>query len=228
MIPISRLVDPETIPVGYNPTHGFKRKSVNFHDRTINMDEKRKLDPPSEPTIPAFYGLPKIHKPEPIPIRPVVSSIDSVTTYNLAKYAASVLGPLVGTTPHHIENTRDFVEKIKGFKLQEDEVVTSYDVAALFTSFPPDVSIQVVRNRLESDQTLQERTKLSVDNLVELIELCLKTTYFSFGGKFYAQVHDGAMGSPVSPIVTNLCMEAFEQQALYTCTGTPPDCGSTT
>ena len=216
MIPISRLVDPETIPVGYDPTHGFKRKSVNFHDRTINMDEKRKLDPPSKPTIPAFYGLPKIHKPEPIPIRPIVSSIDSVTTYNLAKYAASVLGPLVGTTPHHIENTRDFVEKIKGFKLQEDEVVTSYDVAALFTSIPPDVAIQVVRNRLESDQTLQERTKLSVDNLVELIELCLKTTYFSFGGKFYAQVHDGAMGSPVSPIVANLCMEAFEQQALYT------------
>ena len=206
--------------------HGFKEKVSKFtaklfYDRTINADEKRKLDPPSEPTIPAFYGLPKIHKPEPIPVRPIVSSIDS-PTYNLAKYAASVLGPLVGSTPHHIENTKDFVEKIKGFKLHEDEVVTSYDVAALFTSIPPDVAIQVVRNCLESDQTLQERTKLSVDNLVELIELCLKTTYFSFGGKFYTQVHGCAMGSPVSPIVTNLCMEAFEQQALHTYTGTPP------
>ena len=138
------------------------------------MDEKRKLDPPSEPTISAFYGLPKIHKPEPILVRSFASSIDSVT-YKLAKYAASVLGPLVGTTPHHIENTRDFVEKIKGFKLQEDEVLTSYDVAALFTSIPPDVTIQVVRNRLESDQTLQERTNLSVDNLIELIELCKYT-----------------------------------------------------
>ena len=89
------------------------------------MDEKGKLDPPSEPTIPAFYGLPKIHKPEPIPVRPIVSSIDSVTYY-LAKYAASVFGPLVGTTPHYIENTKDFVEKIWGFKLQEDEVVNCY------------------------------------------------------------------------------------------------------
>ena len=118
------------------------------------MDEKRKQDPPSEPTIPAFYDLPKIHKPDPIPVRPIVSGIDSVT-YNLAKYAASVLGPLVGTTPHHIENTRDFVEKIKGFKQQEDEVAMSYDIAALLTSFSPDVAIQVVRNRLESDQTLR-------------------------------------------------------------------------
>ena len=75
-----------------------------FHDPTIKADEKRKLDPP-ELTIPAFYGLPKIHKPEPIPLRPIVRSIDSVM-YNLANYATSVLGPLLGTTPHHIENTR--------------------------------------------------------------------------------------------------------------------------
>jgi len=76
-----------------------------FHDRKIKAAEKRKLDPPSESTIPAFYGLPKIHKPESIPLRPIVSSIDSVM-YNLANSATSVLGPLLGTTPHHIENTR--------------------------------------------------------------------------------------------------------------------------
>ena len=97
-------------PVGYNPTHGFIEKVSKFmaklfHDRTIKADEKRKLDPPSELTIPAFYGLPKIHKSEPIPLRPIVSSIDSVM-YNLANYATSVLGPLLGTTPHHIEKTR--------------------------------------------------------------------------------------------------------------------------
>ena len=102
-------------------------------------------------------------------------------------------------TRHHIENTKEFVEEIKGFRLHEDEVVTPYDVAALFTSIPPDVAIQVVRYRLESNQTLQERTKLSVNNLVELIDLCLKTSYFSFRGKFYTQVHRCATGSPVSP-----------------------------
>jgi len=65
-------------------------------------------------------------------------------------------------------------------KTQEDEVVTSYDVAALFMSIPPNVAPQVVQNRLESDQTLQECTKLSMDNLVEVIELCPKITCFFF------------------------------------------------
>ena len=45
------------------------------------------LLPDSEPAVPAFYGLPKMHKPEPILMRPIVSSIGSVT-YKVAKYEA--------------------------------------------------------------------------------------------------------------------------------------------
>lgn len=109
-------------------------------------------------------------------------------------------------------------------KTQEDEVVTSYDVVALFMSIPPNVAPQVVQNRLESDQTLQECTKLSMDNLVELIKLCLKTTHFffrleeSFTHKYTAV----PWGPPVSPIVANLCMEAIKKQVLHTYTGMSP------
>jgi hypothetical protein len=52
-------------PVGYNPTNGYRKKVVDFttklaNIKTINLDLKRSLDPASEPTVPAFYGLPKI------------------------------------------------------------------------------------------------------------------------------------------------------------------------
>ena len=46
--------------------------------------------------------------------------------------------------------------------------------------------------------------------------VCLKCTYFAFQGQHYQQIHGAAMGSPVSPIVCNLYMEAFEQRALAT------------
>ena len=50
--------------------------------------------------------------------------------------------------------------------------------------------------------------------IVELLEFVLNTTYFSFEGQIYQQMFGTAMGSPVSPIVANLCMEDLEQRAI--------------
>ena len=69
-------------------------------------------------------------------IKPIISSIGSVT-YNLAKHAAKLIGPLVGNSPHHLKNTQEFVGKIQNLKLVDDEIITSYDVTALFTCIPP-------------------------------------------------------------------------------------------
>jgi hypothetical protein len=67
---------------------------------------------------------------------------------------------------------------------------------------------------LEEDLTLSDRTPLAPDDIVKLLGLCLKCTYFLFQGEYYLQIHGAAMGSPVSPIVCNLYMEYFEQRAL--------------
>ena len=47
---------------------------------------------------------------------------------------------------------------------------------------------------------------------VKLSELnfTLSNNYFVFNDKIYKQVHGCAMGSPVSPVVANLCMEEIE------------------
>ena len=57
---------------------------------------------------------------------------------------------------------------------------------------------------------------MEVEDIILLLEFCLKNTYFSFQGQFYEQVEGAAMGSPVSPIVANLYMEYLEQKALST------------
>ena len=43
---------------------------------------------------------------------------------------------------------------------------------------------------------------------------CLKSTYFRFKDSFYEQRDGAAMGSPLSPMVANLYMEAFDKRAL--------------
>ncbi|KAI8510912.1 hypothetical protein Bbelb_118280 [Branchiostoma belcheri] len=151
----------------------------------------------------------------------IISSIGSVT-YELAGFLAKILGPLVGKSQHHVQNSADFVNKIKDIHVEDDETITSYDVCSLFTSIPPKEAVSVVKEALEADDTLADRTNLSVDQVCELLELCLGCTYFTYKGQFYQQMHGCAMGSPVSPIVVNLYMEKFENKALSTFNDTPP------
>ena len=51
---------------------------------------------------------------------------------------------------------------------------------------------------------------------MDLLNLCLTSTYFQYNGKHYKQLHGTAMGSPVSVVVTEIVMQNIEEQALAT------------
>ena len=91
----------------------------------------------------------------------------------------------------------------------------SYDVKALFTSVPIQPAINIIITKLlEEDKELQQRTSLSVNHITCLLESCLKTTYFTFQGRYCGQQGGATMGSSISPTVANLYMEDFEVKAI--------------
>ena len=75
-------------------------------------------------------------------------------------------------------------------------------------------ALEVICLKLSEDETLMDRTSLSAELITHLLEVCLKTTYFSFRGEYYQQEDGAAMGSPVSPVVANIYMEMFDEMAL--------------
>ena len=143
----------------------------------------------------------------------------------MAKELAKILKLLVGKSPHHIDSTQDFVEQVRHITLVPGECLSSYDVSALFTSVPIDPALKIIKDLLVKDPTLKDRTVIGIDDIILLLEFCLKNTYFSFQGQFFEQVEGAAMGSPVSPIVANLYMEYLEQKALRTAPH-PPGSGT--
>ena len=209
--------------IAKDPTNFIKNKLINILKRVKNQtgldSNTYKSMYPTGCVPPKFYGLPKIHKPD-TPLRPIVSSCGSVT-YGVAKELAKILKPLVGKSPHHITSTQDFVEQAKQIKLEPGECLSSYDVSVLFTSVPTDPALNIIKDLLDKDTTLKERTVMEVSDSIFLLEFCLKNTYFSFQDQFYEQVEGAAMGSPVSPIVANLYMEYLEQKALSTAPNPP-------
>ena len=137
-------------------------------------------------------------------------------TYGVAKEVARIIKPLVGSTEHHVNNSKELIEEIKKIKLEEGECITSYDVRALFTSVPVPSALDIINNKLQQDADLPNRTNMAAVNITELLFFFLNNTYFIFQGVFYEQTKGAAMESPVSPIAANIFMEAFETRAIST------------
>ena len=199
-----------------NPTRKYKEKLVALlqdlrDSKVITGVKYLQLYPTAEET-PKLYGLPKVHKAN-IPLRPIVACRGSIA-YDTARFTADLISPLVGKTRYFLKNSKDLVEKLRDIVLEDDEELVSFDVVALFTSVPVKESIVIIGDILSNDDTLSERTDLSVKQVLGLLEYCLTTTYFQYACEYYEQVEGAAMGSPLSPLVANLFMEHFEQRAI--------------
>jgi hypothetical protein len=79
--------------------------------------------------------------------------------------------------------------------------LVSFDVVSLFTKIPIDGAMEVIK-------------RVTDQGTAELVEICLKSTFFSFQSDIYEQTCGVAMGSPLSPIIANLFMEDLESKAL--------------
>ena len=201
-----------------DPTARFKKRLVSMltrlhQDKKITDQQKWHLYPTME-IIPRLYCTPKIHKPN-TPLRPIVDYTNSIA-YNLSRSLADILAPMIGKSSHHVENIKDLTKSLRDFQLQETETFVSFDVTSLFTKTPIPQALGIIQGRLRQDKTLKKRTKLTAEDIMQLLEFVANTTYFKFQEKIYQQKFGTAMGSPVSPLIANLFMEDLEQRAIAT------------
>ena len=87
-----------------------------------------------------------------------------------------------------------------------------YDVKALFTSVPVDVSIFIVQRKLQQGLLLSPGPPCL--QIITLLEFCINNTHFLLQGKYFEQVHGPAMSSHISALIVNLFMEEFEVKAI--------------
>jgi hypothetical protein len=187
------------------------QKLLSKHKTLLPTETKHELTP-YHSQHPHLYGLPTIHKPG-IPLRPIVSSIGS-PCYALAGFLHKILSPLARKSESFVKNSGHFIQLLKSVNLQSLDTVVSFDVVSLFTNAPVDEALQVIRNKLHNNNTLAKPAVLQVKAIMELLEVCLKTTYFQVDDKFFQQKYGMAMGSSLSPAVSNVFMEHFEELAL--------------
>ena len=95
----------------------------------------------------------------------------------------------------------------------------SFDVKSLFTSIPLQLALDCTKTAINNSTF---KLPLPTNDIMDLLNLCLTSTYFQYNGKHYKQLHGTAMGSPVFVVVAEIVMQSNEEQALATYKQTVP------
>jgi hypothetical protein len=80
-------------------------------------------------------------------------------------------------------------------------VLVIFDVVYLFTKIPIEGAVEVI-NKITDEET------------TKLVEIYLKSTFFSFQNEIYEKTYGVGMGSPLSLVVANLFMEDLQSKSL--------------
>lgn len=191
-----------------DPTEKLQRANNNIitklqKQNIITKYEKIKMISHTS-AAPELYGLPKIHK-EHIPLRPISSS-RKVPCYELAKHIGKILKSLISPI-YNIKNSMDLKNKLQDIKLDDDDILVSFDVVSLFTNIPIYLAI---KNILDKWTTLAGITKISRKQFLQLLQFCVtKNNYFTFDEKIYLQMNGMPMGNPLSPTIADIVLDTL-------------------
>ena len=84
--------------------------------------------------IPRMYGQPKVHK-QGNPLREIVDSTGSAAK-ETDRFISKIIKQYVGKSEYYVKNSAHFAEMTKDLRVEEDEILVSYDVTTLYPSVP--------------------------------------------------------------------------------------------
>lgn len=178
--------------------------AIDSISRVFGVNKFRLRNP--NPSVPLMYGLPKVHKSA-NKMRKIVSNINSPFS-NITKWLVNELkkfGPFNGFS---VKNTFDFVEKVQDIEIENDEIMISFDVTALFPSVPINIAIESIKKHLITFDLPEDH----LNTYITAIELCMKHNCFKFRGTYYTNNFGCSMGNSLSPYVAEAFMCNLESQ----------------
>jgi hypothetical protein len=190
---------------------------VDMFERGFISNKQLSYLMPSMPAHPrTFYLLPKVHKsrskwpaynmPEG---RPIVSDCGS-ETYRVCELIDFFLKPLANKHSSYIQDTYDFVSKIRDHSISADSFLVTGDVTALYTNMNISRSLDIVRSIFSSVPD-----PLRPDShILALLEICLRHNDFQFADEIFLQILGIAMGKAFAPNLANLYLLEFDKAAI--------------
>ncbi|KAM4795913.1 dynein axonemal heavy chain 9-like [Rhinophrynus dorsalis] len=200
----------------FDPTQDYLRAYLiivsDAHDLgLITLRDKRFLTV-TNPIIPTFYMLPKVHKNSSNPPgRPIVSGIGSICE-KASQFLDSKLRKYVVELPSYVKDTGDILRKIEDLPVEDTTLLVTCDVESLYTSIGHEQGIEAVNFFLSRDHTVTEEYRKF---LLRLLKFILNHNYFVFNDRYYLQIRGTAMGAACAPTYANLYLGFWEHEVVF-------------
>ncbi|XP_065678259.1 uncharacterized protein LOC136093215 [Hydra vulgaris] len=122
----------------------------------------------------------------------------------------------IGTIMFKTSTDINFVNDAKEWKIDPNEIQVSFDVINLYPSVPINEAIPVIINILNDDlEDLKTRTKLTLIDIHQLIELSLSICYFLYEDKIRILPNSGPIGLSLMVVIAEAFLQNIEKRALY-------------
>ena len=146
-------------------------------------------------------------------MRIVVSTIGT-PSYKTSEYLVKIIQPTLNKNKTRLKNSQTFVQMSESFTIEEDEVQVSYDVVNLYPSVPVKEATDIIIQILSTDPELTKRTKLNLDDIKLLIELCLSKCYFLWEDKIYLLKNSAPIGLALMVVIAEAYLQYHEKRAI--------------
>jgi hypothetical protein len=164
----------------------------------------------SDLDLPKAYGIPKIHKKD-FPYRIIVSTINS-PLHKIANYIHNILNNCLPKPRSFVKNSFQVQKALSNFSIDNEFSLCSFDVVSLFTNTPIDLAIIGLNNRWSY---IKKETDIPQKEFINMIQFILNSSYFKFNNKIYKQTFGTPMGSPLSPIISDIVLQDIENKVLH-------------
>ena len=126
--------------------------------------------------------------------RGIASTIGTLP-YGISQYLVELIQPTLNKSKYKITNSSSFVNEAKDWLVKRDEVQVSYDIVNLYFSVLINKILNVLIDQLNNDKDdLIKKTKLCLNDIYELTELCLSRCYFLWNNEIRILKNSGPIG----------------------------------
>ena len=94
----------------------------------------------------------------------------------LNKYIANILKAYAKDENNNAKNSTTFSNYIRNVRIEDDEIMVSFDVTSLYTNIPIIETLNIIKDCVNNNDQFTRKTAIPQDKFLDLVNLVLTTT----------------------------------------------------